>query len=186
MSKVISPIAGLLGMTRAPKATERAATHITSGMGAAQAELDPYKQTGAQANEMLQNKLSSGQLGGTFTPGDLTKDPGYQFRLAEGEQALGRKQSAGGNYFSGQALKEAQQFGQGLADQTYNDAYNRWLQEQQNTYNILSGQQGQGYNAAKDYGAYSVGIGQTMADAALAKEQQRMKGLAQILGAFGG
>lgn len=66
-----------------------------------------------------------------FEPGDLTQDPGYQFRLKEGEQALGRQQAARGNYFSGGALKAAQDYGQGLADTTYNEAYNRWLQQNQ-------------------------------------------------------
>ena len=186
MSKILSPVLGLVGMARAPKAVDRATGHSVAGSQAAQAALDPYMQTGTQANTMLQNKLSSGALGGSFAPGDLTQDPGYKFRLQEGEQALGRKQSAGGNYYSGEALKEAQQYGQGLADQTYNDAYNRWLKEQQNTYNILSGQQGQGRSAATGYGGYATDIGNTMAQSVIEKENQRMKGLADVLGGFGG
>jgi hypothetical protein len=63
-----------------------------------------------------------------FTPGDLTADPGYQFQLTEGNRAADRANLARGNYYSGQALKEAQQFGQGLADTTYNTAFNRALQ----------------------------------------------------------
>jgi hypothetical protein len=64
----------------------------------------------------------------TFTPGDLTTDPGYQFNLAQGTSAQDRANLARGNFYSGQALKEAQQFGQGLADTTYNTAFNRALQ----------------------------------------------------------
>lgn len=63
-----------------------------------------------------------------FTPGDLTADPGYQFRLTEGNRAADRANLARGNFYSGQALKEAQAFGQGLADTTYNTAFNRALQ----------------------------------------------------------
>lgn len=66
-----------------------------------------------------------------FNPGDLTQDPGYQFNLAQGNQALDRAQLARGGYFSGNALKEAQTFGQGLADNTYNTAFNRALQTNQ-------------------------------------------------------
>jgi hypothetical protein len=65
-----------------------------------------------------------------FEPGDLTQDPGYQFRLQEGQQAIDRSLGARGNLFSGQALKAAQEYGQGLADSTYNDAYTRYLQQQ--------------------------------------------------------
>lgn len=182
-----SPLSGPMGLIsgiRAGTATDRAANHQVAGSEAAQAELKPYMDTGTQANTMIQNKLSSGELGGNFTPGDLTKDPGYAFNLAEGTKALERRQTGpgGGGYFSGQALKEAQQFGQGLADRTFNDAYNRWLQGQQNTYNILSGQQGQGYNAAKDYGAYSANIGDILANRTIAKENQRMKMTSDVLG----
>lgn len=182
-----SPLAapmGLISGLRSGKATDRAAQHQVSGNEAAQRELQPYMDTGKQANTLIQNKLASGELGGNFTPGDLTKEPGYLFRLAEGTKALERKQAGpgGGGYFSGQALKEAQQYGQGLADQTYNDAYNRWLQHQQNTYNILSGQQGQGYGAAKDYGGYSAAIGDILANRTIAKENQRMKMTSDVLG----
>lgn len=65
-----------------------------------------------------------------FTPGDLTQDPGYQFNLEEGNRALDRSQLARGGYFSGEALREAQKFGQGLADNTYNTAFTRALQTQ--------------------------------------------------------
>lgn len=181
-----NPVMGLVSGLRATKATDRAANHQVSGLKNAQAELNPYMQTGKQANTMLQNSLSSGSLGGTFTPGDLTQDPGYQFRLQQGEQALGRKQSAGGGVFSGAALKEAQQFGQGLADQTYNDAFSRWLQEQQNTYGILSGQQGQGLGAATTYGNYAADIGDVMANSTIAKENQRMKMFSDIYSGIGG
>lgn len=184
-SNPIGALTGTIGMFQGSKASDRAANHQVSGMQAAQAELDPYMQSGKQANTMLQNQLSSGQLGGSFNPGNLTEDPGYKFRLEQGEQALGRKQSAGGSYYSGAALKEAQRFGQGLADQTYNDAYNRWLQQQQNTYNMLSGQQNQGQTAATNYGKYSTGIGEVNAENTIAKNNIRQKGMASILGNLG-
>lgn len=69
-----------------------------------------------------------------FEPGDLTQDPGYQFRLQQGEQAINRSLGARGKMFSGEALKAAEDYGQGLADTTYNEAYNRWLR--QNDQNI--------------------------------------------------
>lgn len=62
-----------------------------------------------------------------FSPGDLTQDPGYQFNLAQGDRALSRRQAANGNYFSGAAAKELQDYGQGLADNTYNSAFDRAL-----------------------------------------------------------
>lgn len=55
--------------------------------------------------------------------------PGYQFREQQGLRALGTNQAARGQYFSGKALKELTRFGQGLADQSYNDEYQRLLQQ---------------------------------------------------------
>ena len=168
LSAVISPITGLLGLNNQNHASDTAANYQTQGAQSAQAQLQdaqskvqPYMDTGTQANTTLQNDLSNGTLGGNFTPGDLTKEPGYQFALQQGQQALDRRAAGPGGtgYFSGGALKGAQQFGQGLADQTYKDAYSRWLQSQQNTYGMLSGQSAQGLNAAKQYGTYSGGIG---------------------------
>jgi len=183
MTKTILPI---VGYKSGNKSVNTATNQQVQGNQDAQAALNPYMQSGTQANTMLQNQLSGGQLGGSFAPGDLTKDPGYQFNLQQGEQALGRSQSARGNYYSGEALKEAQSFGQGLADRTYNDAYNRWLQSQQSTYNMLSGQQGQGQQAATNYGGYATNIGTARAQGTIQKENNKNKMLAGLSKNIGG
>jgi hypothetical protein len=121
---------------------------LLAAQGKASRVLAPYQETGAQTNQMLFDELSNGDLGGEFNPGDLTQDPGYKFRLAEGEKARGRAMSAMGMMESGQAIKEAEEYGQGLADQTYNDAFNRWREQQSQRYNMLAGQSGQGLQAA--------------------------------------
>lgn len=93
---------------------------------------------GSNANSQAENALLKQQKanqallapytqGFSFTPGDLTQDPGYQFSLSEGNKAAERAQLARGGYFSGAAAKELAQFNQGLADSTYNTAYNRAL-----------------------------------------------------------
>lgn len=122
-----------------------------------QANLNPFMTSGTAAGNRLSDLLGVSQNTGAegfgdfakrYTPEDLTNDPGYQFRLAEGTKAINQSLGAKGGLFSGQALKEAQNFGQGLADQTYNDAYRRYVEDQQRQYNQLSGQQGVGLNAA--------------------------------------
>lgn len=49
----------------------------------------------------------------------LEQTPGYQFNFQQGSKALERTQAARGILSSGNALIEANQFGQGLAEQTY-------------------------------------------------------------------
>ncbi len=144
----LAPLTSLLSGAQSYGAQDRVEEQLKRGQDNAMGVINPYLQSGGAANTSLTNKLASGDLGGTFTPGDLTQDPGYQFMLQQGQENRDRKNAASGNFFSGAALKEAQEFGQGLADQTYNDAFNRWLNEQKNTYGMLSDQSGVGQAAA--------------------------------------
>lgn len=147
--------------------------------------LSPYTQSGAAANSQLSDKLASGELGGAFNPGDLTQDPGYQFNLQQGQEALDRSQAARGNFFSGAALKEAQTFGQGLADNTFNNAYERWLKGQQNTYGMLAGQAGQGLGAANSSAGLTTDIGSARANAQMGTSNIINQSLASLLAGRG-
>jgi len=55
----------------------------------------------------------------------LEATPGYQFRLNQGMQALERSAAARGNLLSGNTLAAAQEFGQGLASQEYQNRLNQ-------------------------------------------------------------
>jgi hypothetical protein len=137
--------------------------------------LNPYYQTGTQANQRLSDRLMGGfninqadelarqqynsglaanpQLtdrtlkGFQFNQGDLYNDPGYQFAVEQGQRRLNSQAAAGGLLGSGRALKEATQYGQGMAEGQFNNVYNRnfntWNQENQNLSNLVN----QGSNA---------------------------------------
>ena len=64
----------------------------------------------------------------TFDPSGITQDPGYQFRLQQGQRGLDRTAAARGDFFSGRALQAATQYNQDYANNSFNDYYNRWLQ----------------------------------------------------------
>jgi hypothetical protein len=131
----------LSGANKQKKAIERARREQAAEAAAAQERLAPYQEQGEYATQQIREGLDTGTLGGSFTPDQYLESPDYQFNLAQGTQALDRTQAARGNLYSGQAIKEASRFQQGLASQGYQDAYNRWLQTQQNRYGQLSGQQ---------------------------------------------
>ncbi len=59
---------------------------------------------------------------------DVTQEPGYQFAVREGNQALNSTLGAQGNLFSGRALRAASDLNQDLATRFYNDAYQREAQ----------------------------------------------------------
>jgi hypothetical protein len=86
-------------------------------------------------------------------------DPGFQFRLQQGQQALERSAAARGGLLTGGAGKDLANYEQGLASQEYQGTYNRALQtyntnqntfyqNQNNLYNRLMGISGAGQNAA--------------------------------------
>jgi len=84
------------------------------------------------------NDPEYGSLSRNFTGADLATEPGYQFGLNEGYKGLDRRALAGGSYFSGQALKAAQRFGQDYAGTKYGEAFNRDNTNKTRTYNQLS------------------------------------------------
>ena len=63
-------------------------------------------------------------------------NPGYQFALEQGQQGLARQAAAGGRAASGGALMASQKYGQGLANQEYNNWYQNYMN------NLYRGQQG--------------------------------------------
>ena len=100
------------------------------------------RQTEARAKRRESDKY--GSLLKEFTNEDFVKDPGYQFRMDEGAQAVDRSAAARGGLLSGAAMKAMQKYGQGFASNEFGNAYNRDAMNKERTYNMLSGQQAQG------------------------------------------
>lgn len=63
----------------------------------------------------------------SFGANDYQADPGYAFRLSEGQKALERTAAARGGLISGGALKAATRYGQDMGSQEYQNAYQRAL-----------------------------------------------------------
>ena len=68
------------------------------------------------------------------TAADMARDPGYQFRLAQGQQALERSAAARGGLLSGGLARNLADYSQGLASQEYGQVYNRALGQNQLRY----------------------------------------------------
>ncbi len=130
--------------------------------------IEPYIQTGAAAlNQLGQGTQPGGEFNSTPTGAQvLAQDPGYDFRLQQGQLALERAEAAGGGVGSGGALKAATQYGQDYASGEYNSAFNRFLQNRQANYSNLAnlaglGQTGnaQALNAGENYANESTAAG---------------------------
>ena len=86
-----------------------------------------------------------------FNEQEMLKDPGYQFRLEQGQNALNNSLAAKGNMLSGSALKAAMNYNQGFASQEYGNAYQRFTNDKNNRFQMLSGLAGMGLNANAGY-----------------------------------
>ena len=96
-----------------------------------------------------------------FDPNSINveQDPGYQFRLQQGQQSVQNSQAARGLQGSGGALKELMNYGQGLASQEYGNAYNRGYQNWQGN---QAGQMGMAQSRAQGLSRLaSMGYGAT-------------------------
>jgi hypothetical protein len=89
-----------------------------------------------------------GSLMKDFSMQDFHNDPGYAFRKQQGEMGLDRAAAASGRVGSGRYMKDAMQFNQGLADQSYGDAYNRFQTNRANKMNALQSLGGVGQTSA--------------------------------------
>jgi len=117
---------------------------------------EPFRQGGLTAqNEIMQllgiggDKAAAGygSLGKSFGTEQFQQDPGYAFRQAEGMKALERSAAARGNLLSGSTLKGVQRFGQDLASQEYQNAFNRYQVERSARLNPLQSLMGSGQSA---------------------------------------
>lgn len=135
--------AGMLGALMQGVASQQAQGTLQNTANNATADFNtnyyqPYTDTGTQANTMYANALGlNGAAGNTAATNAFQSSPGYQWQLGQGTQAVDRGAAAGGTFGSGNAAIALQNYGQGLANQDYNN----WL-------NNVSGLNSQGLAAA--------------------------------------
>lgn len=94
-------------------------------------------------------------------PTDVTEanDPGYKFRMAQGEGALENSAAAKGGLLSGNTLEAQQQYGQDFASNEYNNVYSRAMNQYELGYNQFENNNTNEFNRL----AALSGIGQTAA-----------------------
>jgi len=94
-------------------------------------------------------------LASNYKPFDynaMTADPGYAFRLSEGQRALDQSAAARGGLISGNALKAATRFGQQMGSDEYNSSFNRYLAQRNAELNPLQSLAGVGQTTATNLG----------------------------------
>lgn len=151
-----------------------------------QAAQEPWRKAGEQAlNQLI-------PLATNYTPFGMQQfqaDPGYQFRLQEGLKQLQGKAAARGGALSGATLKGVQQYGQGLASEEYQNAFNRYQTERAARLNPLQSLAGVGQTAVNQLGqagqAYATGAGEATQAGAAARASGYVGGANALTGALG-
>lgn len=178
----------------------------------AQKALDFQKQewTQQQANEAPFLKAGQGAVnnlaslandpnfskypGGPFqapTLAEAQQTPGYQFQLEQGTQAINQNAAANGSLLTGNTGTALQKYGQGLADSTYNQDYQRalntymtnygvWNADTANQFNRLGDLAGIGTSAAANLGAQGTAAANTAANINLTAGAQQGQDLNNI------
>ncbi len=103
----------------------------------------PWRQAGTQALSQMQDP----NFQKTFGANDYQQDPGYQFRLQEGQNAINASAAARGMANSGATMKALTKYGQDYATNDYQNAYNRFNNDQTTRFNRLSSLAGVGQQA---------------------------------------
>jgi hypothetical protein len=132
-------------------AADRAAELQNQQFQQTRADLAPYRAAGQTALNALTPLATNYQK---FGMDQFTQDPGYAFRLSEGQKALDRQAAARGGLISGGALKAAQRYGQEMGSQEYTNAFNRYQTERNAQLNPLQSLAGVGQTTASQLGQF--------------------------------
>jgi|ERR1051326_1588399 hypothetical protein len=165
-----SLVSGLIGSHGASKAAsaqaaaaEKARKTIETGQGQArdfqnniwdttQAAEKPYQAVGSTAANNLVNLLQGGFKAPTLE--EVQNDPAYQFRLKSGTDAITRNSAASGTLFSGNTGKALEDYGQDLANSTYQQDYQNALNTYMANYQSLLGGTNVGENSTAQLGSF--------------------------------
>lgn len=119
----------------------------------ARGDIAPWRQAGQSALGQYAGLLNLPGYASVDPTATLRATPGYQWQLSQGVNALDRSAAARGLLTSGAQQKGLLSYGQGLADQTYNNYL-------ANIASLSSG----GQNAAAQQGAYSTNAANNIAN----------------------
>ena len=164
MGGIASAIGGITNGIIGGQAAVTAGNDVTGGYNQAMnktqdvynansANYQPFIQTGQAANQQLAQGMGpNGSLGRQFTMSDFQQNPAYAFNMQQGLNAINNSQSVRGGALSGGAQKAMTGYAQQNASNEYQNAYNRFTQNQQQNYQQLAGLSGQGLSATQGLG----------------------------------
>lgn len=134
---------------------------------------EPWRQAGMTAlNKLIPEATNYIPFG----MDQFQADPGYAFRLSEGQKALERSAAARGGLMSGATGKNLLRYGQEMGSQEYQNAFNRYQAERQAKLNPLQSLASVGQTTAQQLGAAGQQMAANVGQAQTAAAQARASG----------
>ena len=168
--KALGGVTDAIGITNhagdAALAAQQAATRDANAttwamFNQGRADQQPWRDAGAKSLGELSGQM--GDLSRSFTMTDFQQDPGYQFRMDEGQKALERGAAAKGGLMGGGTLKALSRYGQDFASNEYTNAYNRFNNDRDQRYSKLSSLAGVGQSTSAQMANNGMQAGQQVA-----------------------
>ena len=144
------------------QAAQKAQGAITNAYNTATSYQQPYQQAGLQGLSQLQQGNFGTAVPGQYQGGqaptytaptfNFQQQPGYQFQLQQGQNAALSSAAGRGAGLSGATLKALSTYGTGVANQSYGQDYDQYMQGRQQGANEYNTQLGQ-FNQNRQFGA---------------------------------
>lgn len=147
--------------------------------------LAPYREAGTTSLKDLLTRMP--ELTKAYTAEDFAQgiDPGYQFRLAQGQKAFENQANRSGGLVSGNVMQGMQDYTQGQASQEFGAAFGRNAATQTNIFNRLKGIADMGLGAAGTTGQAATAAGQTIGSAQIGAANAEAAGITGQAKAYG-
>lgn len=165
MGDIVNAVADVFGFGPASKQAEATQQAANISAQSSREALDLQRRMYEEGVARQQPWLQAGQTAlnklipeaTNYTPFGMAQfqaDPGYAFRLAEGQKALERSAAARGGLLSGAAGKALTRYGQDMGSQEYMNAFNRYQTERAARLQPLQSLAGVGQTTANTLGSY--------------------------------
>jgi hypothetical protein len=147
--------------------------------------LRPYREQGQVSLKDLMTRMPELTRGYTAEDFNQGIDPGYQFRLAQGQKAFENQANRAGGLIGGNVMQGMQDYTQGQASQEFANAFGRNTTTQTNIFNRLKGIADMGLGATGTTAEAATRTGESMGSAAIAGGQAQAAGQIGAAKAYG-
>lgn len=165
-------LGGLLGANASRDAAgmQSDATRYASDMQDRQfqqtrADMEPWRNVGQGALYQLRDMTQpGGALMQQYTGAELASDPGFQFGLEQGRNAIDQSAAGRGILFSGKTLQDLMRFGTDYGGTKFNEGFQRDMMGKQFRQGTLAGLSGTGQSTAMGGAQMGMQNAQSMSD----------------------